>query len=283
MRTSLFTILSIAAATTALTAVGCASKSSSSGSDNAAVSGGSEAASAESDTEAMSSSFVSGGSSGVGALSLAGHLEMTGGDIRTQGLGDAAKAFYQPAGCLVVTDDATKKIATYAFTDCTGPYGLVHITGTVAVDYSGSSATALVLKYASTGLKINRSTIDWTATANITGLGGARDMIWDGQFTGTTGGGRAFQRTNHKEYKWTVGVPCLSVTGSSDGTVTGKELKVDVINFQRCKGACPEAGSEIKVTDVAASLVYDVKFNASDATYTDPKGQSFEFHPACAE
>ena len=273
-------LFAITLATVAFTVIGCAAKHDSA-SDPEAVASGSEASSTESDTEAMSSSFIGSGGTGAG-LALASHAELTGNDIRLEALGDAAKAFYVPAGCLVVTDDAVKKIATYAFSDCTGPYGLVHVTGSVAVDYSGSSVSALVLKYSATGLKINRATIDWSATANVTGQGNARDMIWDGQFNGTTGGGRAFHRTNHKEYKWTVGLPCLSVTGSSDGTVSGKELKIDVINFSRCKGACPEAGSEIKVTDVAANAVYDVKWNAADATYTAPNGTATAFHPLCA-
>jgi hypothetical protein len=276
--TSALTALFVASA---VTAIGCAAKHDSTSTDSEAVTGGTEAASTESDTESMSSSFISASGTGVGALALANHEELTGSNIGPLNVGDAAKTFYQPAGCLVVTDEPVRKDVTYVFSDCTGPYGLVHITGTVVVDYSASTSTALVLKFSSTGLKINRATVDWSATANITGQGGARDMIWDGQFSGTTGGGRAFSRTNHKEYKWTVGTPCLSVAGSSDGTVTGKELKIDVINFSRCKFACPEAGSEVKVTDVAPNLVYDVKFNASDATYTAPDGKSYEFHPLC--
>src|SRR5579883_1632181 len=179
---SLFAFVLVAGA---VTTAGCASKNTAS-TDNQAVSDGTDAANAESDTEAMSSSFISGGGSGTGALSLAGDLELSGGDIRAQDIGDAAKAFYQPAGCLVVTNNATTKVVTYAFSDCTGPYGLVHITGSVAVDYSASTATSLVLKFSATGLQINHSTIDWTATANVTGQGGARDMVWDGQFSGTT-------------------------------------------------------------------------------------------------
>jgi hypothetical protein len=217
-----------------------------------------------------------------GGLRLATQEELTGTMIASESLGDVAKAYYQPAGCLVVTDHPLQKNATYAFSGCTGPYGLVHLTGTITVDYSASTDTALVLKFSTSGFQINRATIDWQATANITGQGGARDMIWDGHFTGTTGGGRAFERTNHKEYKWTVGQPCLSVAGSSDGTVTGKELKIDVINFSRCIHACPEAGSEIKVTDVAANAVYDLKFEASDAVYTSPEGREYTFHPLCS-
>jgi hypothetical protein len=220
---------------------------------------------------------------GSGSLSLASAHELTGGgELYAQGFGDVAKGFYQPAGCLTVTDDLTAKKATYVFSDCTGPWGLVHIKGTVTVGYSSSAGNQLTLTYSAKGLSLNNATIDWDATANTTANGLARDMVWDGHFTGTTGNGRSFQRTNHKEYKWTAGQQCLTVNGSSDGTVTGHELKIDVVSFSVCKGGCPEAGSEIKVSDVSTNKVYDVKWNAGNATYTGPEGRTVTYTPLCA-
>lgn len=265
---------------------GCASKSSgttgNSGSGATAVDDGTDANGAESDAENLATTFIGGGSGGGVGLASAEELSPSAGGIHAASLGDAAKAFYQPAGCLVVTDDPAAKKATYAFSNCTGPYGLVHVTGSVVVGYSAASANQLTLSYQASGLKINASTVDWTASAVITATGLQRDMVWDGHFTGTTRKGRAIERTNHKDYKWTVGVKCLAVTGNSDGTVTGHELKTDVINFSMCQGSCPEAGSEIKITDVTSSKVYDVKWNASDATYTGPDGKSVNYKPLCA-
>jgi hypothetical protein len=262
-------------------AVGCAAKNTNSSNNPSAVDEGSDANQSESDTESMATSLIGGDGSGV-RLATGPELNPVMGELELDNVGDAAKAFFRPAGCLVVTDDAANKKATYKFSDCTGPYGLVHITGEVDLTYSSSAANQLTVNYSANSLQINRSTINWTATANVTGNGLARDMVWDGKFDGTTAHGRAFQRTNHKEYKWTVGQACLSVAGSSDGTVTSHELKTDVINFSICKGGCPEAGSEIKVTDVSANKVYDLKWNANDATYTGPEGNSITYTPLCA-
>jgi hypothetical protein len=270
-----------------LAVFGCSSKSSTSGGNGGAaddpVNGGSDSSETETNAESLASSFISGTGTGTGALSLGGRLELTGGgDLHAQTAGEVTTTYYKPAGCLVVTDVPAQKQASYVFNDCTGPYGLVHVTGTVNVGYSSSAANQLTLSYSSTGLKINNASIDWAATANITANGSSRDMVWNGHFTGTTGHGRAIERTNQKEYKWTVGGDCLSVSGSSDGTVTGHELKVDVINYSRCKGACPETGSEIKITDVTSSKVYDLKYGVGSATYTGPNGGSITFTPWCA-
>jgi hypothetical protein len=263
---------------------GCAIKHGDTGTAVEAVNGASDANDTESNVEAMSTSFVGGSSSsGTVALSLNGSAELSGnGGIVAQTLGDAAKAFYVPAGCLTVTDTPAQSQATYVFADCTGPYGLVHITGTVTVGYSSSAANQLTLTYAATGLKINNATVDWSASADITANGAARTMVWTGMFSGTTGHGRAISRTNSKTYNWTVGVACLSVTGESNGTVTGNDLTVDVINFSRCADACPASGSEIKITDVTTGTVYDLTYGDGEATYTDSNGDRITFTPLCA-
>ena len=283
MTRSIFATSLLASFALALSA-GCASKSTtttSTGSGSEAVDQGSDANAAESDTESLSTSFIGGDSTSLN-LASASELVEPAGSLGPANLGDGAKAFYRPAGCLVVTPNAVAKTAKYVFSDCTGPYGQVHITGEVDVTFASSAPNQLTVTYSATGLQINRHVIDWSATANVTANGMARDMIWDGKFNGTTARGRAFARTNHKQYKWTQGQACLSVAGSSDGTVTGHEIKTDVIDFSVCKGGCPEAGSEIKITDVSTSKVYDVKYNAADATYTGPEGRSINFTPLCA-
>jgi hypothetical protein len=275
---------SFAVLTALVLVTGCAAKNNGSnggsGSDDDAVAAGSEAHDTETNTESLSTSLVGGGS---GSLNLASESDLSsGGGLRLDNLGDKAKAFYMPAGCLVVTDQPAKKQATYAFSGCSGPYGLVTITGTVVIDYSSPTSNELDLSFSATNLQINKATIDWSATAKISVNGSSYAMVWDGKLSGTTAKGREFERTNHKEYAWTTGVACLSVKGSSDGTVTGHELKTDVINFSKCAGACPASGSEIKITDVTTSKVYDLTYGDNTATYTGPAGRSITFKPPCA-
>jgi hypothetical protein len=271
---------------------GCTVKSSSTttSSNPDAIDEGSDANEAEEGAGNVGSSLIGGDSTGLAPASQeelsmsASEAAAGGGSIHSLAIGDAAKRFYQPAGCLVVTSDLVARSAKYDFSDCTGPYGLVHVTGEIDVTWSSSGPAQLTLNFTASNFKVNQATIDsWQASADITATGSDRDMKWNGHFTGTTKRGRAFERTNTKEYKWTVGGTCLSVDGTSDGTVTGHELKTDVINFKKCLGACPEAGSEIKITDVTANKVYDVTWNAADATYTGPNGGTITFKPLCAQ
>ncbi len=101
MRTIFATSATFLLATAAIVS-GCALKHNDNGAAVEAVIGASDSNDTESNVEAMSTSFVgSSGSSGTVALSLNGSAELSGsGDVVAQTLGDAAKAFYVPAGCL---------------------------------------------------------------------------------------------------------------------------------------------------------------------------------------
>ncbi len=264
-------------AVAAVVLAGCAARNRGS-SDT--LSAGEDSAATEANIESLASSFVSGTGTGAGLLTSPGQLN--GSNLTVDSFGDGAKAFYQPTGCLTVTNDTVAQQATYVFNGCTGPYGLVKVTGTVTLGYSSSGPDQLTLDYSATGLQVNGSVVDWSATAGITASGNDRDMIWDGQFSGTTAHARAIHRTNHKEFKWTVGQLCLSVAGSSDGTVTGRELKTDVVAYSQCAGSCPQSGSEIKVTDVVAKQIYDLTYGTDTATYTAPDGKSYTYTPLCA-
>src|SRR5262249_9125273 len=157
---------------------------------------------------------------------------------------------YVPAGCLTVTNDTASQTVTYAFNGCSGPYGLLNVTGTIKVTYASPSATQLVLTFSAAGLKVNRATVDWTAKADIVANAARRrDMPGGASLNGVTARGRTFSRKNEKSLRWTVGGQCIEVNGSSDGTVGDRGVHTDVINYSRCRGECPAAGSEIRVTN----------------------------------
>jgi len=251
------------------TTVGCASRSNGGGSDDGTAAAGSDSTQVESDTESFGSMFASSGSDGSLAPS-----DFSGGSLSTQGLGGAASGFpnLYPAGCATETSDIPSKTNTYTFDSCTGPYGFSHIKGTVTVTWSSTGPNNLTLNFSATDFEINKATIaTWKATAVITATGDARDMQWSGQFAGTTGGGRAFSRTNTKDIKWTAGQQCIAIDGQSTGNVTGKNLTTKVISYQRCAASCPEANSEINIHNDDNGNDVDIVFQGgakADVTVT---------------
>jgi hypothetical protein len=226
----------------------------------------------ESDVEVVTSSLVSATASG-GSLTLASTSDLGGGDLGTAGLGDGAKALYFPRNCLTVTSDLATKTVTYAFADCSGPNGIYKISGTIVAAYAVAPGK-LTLNLVGTDLHVNKATVDWTATSEITASGADRSMHWAGSLAGVTAHGKTFSSTNDKTLTWRFGERCFGVSGSSKGKVRDRYLETEVTNYRRCQGACPEAGGKITVSN-AAGVKIELTFDGtSQATFTSAKGTS---------
>jgi hypothetical protein len=258
------------------------SSSSSPASLGSDTSGAEDVAGTESDVESLGTSLVdsSGQSVATASTSSAGALRLL--DITTSS-SNGVGSWFQPAGCLQATIDSTTNTATYVFNACTGPLGLVELNGTVNLAWT-AAAGGLTLNYSAQGFTINRATIDsWKATAVVTASGSARHMTWSAQLSGTTGRGRAFTRTNNKTLDWTVGQPCITVSGQSDGTILGVELKTTIDSFSRCAAECPQAGSEITVQNVRSGDTIDIKYSGGADAVLTVNGKSADIGLACGD
>lgn len=246
------------------------------------TSGAEDVAGTESDTEALASSFVNPTGGGVSTMSLspAGSDLHLAGDTSTVG---NPGFWFQPAGCEQTTVDKTSQSATFVFNGCTGPLGLVELTGTVSLTWQ-TAQNQLTLDFSAQNFKINRATIDsWQATAVVTASGNDRTMTWNATLSGTTGRGRSFSRTNQKTLQWTTGVACLSVSGQSTGDILGAKLQTTFTSWKRCADSCPQAGSEIQVKNLGNGDSIDVKYLGGPDADLTINGKTEEIGLACGD
>jgi hypothetical protein len=246
------------------------------------TSGAEDVAGTESDTESLASSFVSPTGSGVSTMSLAPvesglHLA---GDTTTVG---NPGFWFQPAGCEQTTVDPSGQSATFVFNGCTGPLGLVALTGTVNLTWQTANGQ-LTLDFSAQNFKINRATLDsWQATAVVTASGNERTLTWNATLSGTTGRGRNFERTNQKTVQWTVGVECLEVTGQSTGTILGARLQTTFTSWKRCADSCPQSGSEIQVKNLGNGDDIDIRYLGGPEANLSLNGKTEEIGLACGD
>lgn len=237
---------------------------------------GTDANAAENDSEALTSTLIGGGGP-AGSVGLASAADLAGGGMDGNAIGDGAKALYLPRGCLTVAvteTSPTAGTAKYTFNGCTGPAGLFNLRGVVDVTYK-IGLNHLTLDLVGNDLQANRATIDWSAHAEIDANGADRTMTWKASLSGTTARGRDFARSNDKVVKWTVGEPCIGLDGTSQGNVSGRNLKTEVTAFRRCRGSCPDAGGKIVVTNVDKGVSLEIHYDGtSQATLITPKGES---------
>jgi hypothetical protein len=164
-------------------------------------------------------------------------------------------ARFQPAGCATAT--ASGATVTLQLHDCTGPYGLVHVTGSVEITYSASPNGLTAVAHAA-GLDVNGATLDLDATAVFTG-GPTRTLTV--QSTGSGVGARGTAISHSGSYTITSDGSCLTVDGAWMTTIGRDTWSTQVTGYKRCSGQCPEAGGTIVwhggISNVTVTITFD--------------------------
>lgn len=214
---------------------------------------GSDASDVESQTTSLTAAFTLGASASS---------EVTADGM--VGAADRATSYFLPSGCLTVTKDATNRKVTYALDGCTGPWGLLRVSGSVVATYTQTASGATQVEVDGAGLRYNRATADYHATAVLTASGLSRTMTWQGALTGVTARGRAFKRTASWTMLWSVGASCVELDGNAEGTVLGRPIDTTVQHYVRCRGECPEADGKITVTDTSTKRSVEIDFDGTN-------------------
>ena len=100
------------------------------------------------------------------------------------------RGFFRPAGCLKSTREGA--VVTHVFDNCTGPRGLLSMTGTVVSTWSKGPGS-LSVEHKTTGFKVNGATITQTVTISHAMAGGVLTRTRTGTMTGTTAKGRTIE------------------------------------------------------------------------------------------
>ncbi|HTB75452.1 MAG TPA: hypothetical protein VK762_19510 [Polyangiaceae bacterium] len=78
-----------------------------------------------------------------------------------------------------------------------------------------------------------------------------------------------------------MGQPCVTVSGQSDGTILGVELRTTIDSFSRCAAECPQSGSEITVENVKTGGSVDIKYDGGPEAVLTVNGKSTDIGLAC--
>jgi hypothetical protein len=156
----------------------------------------------------------------------------------------AASTYYQPAGCVVATTAGAT--ATYQFTNCRGPYGLVNLNGSLTARYVSRSATGWTVQVTGS-LQANSTTLRPDATATVSAVGASRTATVTVAGGGT--GRRGVSYSNRGTYTATWDGTCFGISGSVTSTAsTGAAATFTATGYRRCRGQCPDAGGVLSVS-----------------------------------
>jgi hypothetical protein len=192
------------------------------------------------------------------------------GDEAALAAADGATRFWQPSGCLTTTVE--ESTVTYVLVDCTGPYGLVHVTGTVVVTYTPQGDG---LGYVSTadGLDINGAIVDIDGQGVYHRTGTRHEITGSINGSGVGPRGHEFSRHGNRTVSWDTMSECLTLEGVWMTDVEGYRWTTTVDGFEKCREACPAAGGGISWEGERGTL--SVSFDGSDeAAWETANGRS---------
>lgn len=141
-----------------------------------------------------------------------------------------------PSGCAVAT--ATGATVAITYTNCTGPRGLLHVTGELDLTVNVALTGVVSVHGTSTGLSVNNATldIDTDATYGVTGTMHTLTVKTNG--TGTGPRGNTIDHNGDYTIAWDTGSQCGSIAGQWS-TAIGTASRSNEVNLMRCAGSCP--------------------------------------------
>jgi hypothetical protein len=171
--------------------------------------------------------------------------------------------------------------------DCTGRFGVHHVSGTEIVHFTKGANGVLHADFHSQDLTFDGRPATHTASADITFQGGSRHVVWQGAWEATTAGFAAISHSSELTIDVDTVAHCRTRNGSAVTTIGAREIDTSIQGLVTCRDADGDAGcptGTVTHTGKVSGKSVTVAFDGTDqATITTPRGLSFERELACHE
>lgn len=183
---------------------------------------------------------------------------------------------WNPSGCAVVQQSGANITITY--TDCTGPRGLVHVSGTLDVVVSVTADGAIAAHGTSDDLRVNGASlvVDADATYRISATEHTLTVHTTGSGVGAFG--NTIDHEGDYTITWDTATACGRIVGDWS-TEIGSRERATQADVARCAGGCP-TGSITHQFRLGATMTVTFDGTAT-AAWTASTGASGTFALAC--
>jgi hypothetical protein len=193
-----------------------------------------------------------------------------------------------PAGCVTRAKDPTNPDMVHVtFTDCTGPFGLVHIDGQEVVTLSPGAAGALHVAITGENLTANGRPVTFSASADVTfPTPTARSVVWQGSWTHVDDAGDTVSHTSDLQIAVDLAAECRTSNGSATTTVASRQVDTTITDYMLCRDpangteGCP-SGTVTHIGRPSGRTVTVEFDDSSIAEVTGPRGNTFPVDLVC--
>lgn len=152
-----------------------------------------------------------------------------------------AQTRWTPSGCATATASGSNVTITLA--DCTGPRGLLHVTGELDLAVSVSLSGSISVHATATALMVNRATLDIDSTGTYAVNGTTHTLQVQTTGSGTGPLGNDVEHSGSYTITWDTASECRSLAGSWSTSITGSAgntaTRSNDVNVMRCGTGCP--------------------------------------------
>ncbi len=181
------------------------------------------------------------------------------------------------AGCVDV--NTNQNVVTYTLVNCSGPYGLLNLSGILTATYTVQSTggtNSLQVQLTSTALKVDKAAINVDSTAVVSGTAQSHTATVNSKTTAVTARGNTITHSGNYTAGWDG--TCVSLSGNfstRSGIINGS---TQVESYSRCMNACPKQG---KVTFVGNFHIVTMTFDGSATAAITLDGKSGNLKLLC--
>jgi len=147
---------------------------------------------------------------------------------------------WQPSTCATVTQNGASVTITY--NDCTGPRGLIHVTGELDLTVSISVAGVISVQGTATGLEVNKAVLDVDVNATLSTNGTMHTLAVTTVGSGTGPLGNDISHQGDYTVTWDSTTQCRTLMGHWATELTSSVAtasRSNDVNLSRCAGGCP--------------------------------------------
>jgi hypothetical protein len=186
-------------------------------------------------------------------------------------------ATFTPSGCARAS--ASGNVITLQLNDCSGPFGLRNVSGTVTFTYAAANP-GVGIAVAASGLQVGGGTLGINASGVLVGNGAGRTLTINTNSGGSGPNGNSLARQGQYTLTWNAGDSCANV----DGVVTGGSGNVEQSTFESfnvCAHGCPRSGLLTVINTSTGTVLTTTFHGTSSVTVTSQMGQPAQATLTC--
>jgi len=197
-------------------------------------------------------------------------------DMVATKIADNITTRHLPAGCATVTQSGANLHVVY--NDCTGPRGLIHVTGEIDIAVTIALNSEITIHGTGTGLQVNRAILTVDATGVYSTVGTTRQLVVATSGSGTGPRGLPVERQGDYTITWDTASQCHTIDGHWSTTLTVGTRSNDV-ELARCAGGCPTGSiTHTFLRGESLTLTFD---GTATATWAGSNGRTGSFMLGC--